>query len=176
MSTLADAIERDRLKERPQTAQAPTCFVCGRSYSIGDGRFCSLRCRDGFDAGLPPYEAQRERYSLPVRGDGSLIDCKGCRKPFVSKGLRCCASRNTGSVRKLKLFRPRSAWRCCPSGLLPASNVAFPSPAGATVRRCQRTPGSALENVPIRPPGYLGRPSRICGLVCLRNPRQMGLL
>ena len=31
-----------------------TCFACGRGYCKGDGRFCSTRCREAFDAGLPP--------------------------------------------------------------------------------------------------------------------------
>ena len=31
-----------------------TCFACGRGYCRGDGRFCSTRCREAFDAGFPP--------------------------------------------------------------------------------------------------------------------------
>src|SRR5215471_13492098 len=31
-----------------------TCFACGRGYCKGDGRFCSTRCREAFDAGFPP--------------------------------------------------------------------------------------------------------------------------
>jgi hypothetical protein len=30
-------------------------------------------------------------YRLPSRGDGGLIDCRSCKKPFVSKGLHCCS-------------------------------------------------------------------------------------
>jgi len=33
-----------------------TCFACGRGYCKSDGRFCSTRCREAFDAGLPPYD------------------------------------------------------------------------------------------------------------------------
>jgi hypothetical protein len=92
MSALAEAIARDILAERPNALVSPSCFVCGRSYSGGDGRFCSRRCREAFDNGFQPYEAQRERYGLPARGEGFLIDCKACRRPFVSKGLRCCSA------------------------------------------------------------------------------------
>ena len=31
-----------------------TCFACGRGYCKGEGRFCSTRCREAFDAGFPP--------------------------------------------------------------------------------------------------------------------------
>jgi len=33
-----------------------TCFACGRGYCKGDGRFCSTRCREAFDAGFPPAQ------------------------------------------------------------------------------------------------------------------------
>ena len=34
------------------------CFACGMTFlpPRGDGRFCSSRCRDGYDAGLPAYD------------------------------------------------------------------------------------------------------------------------
>jgi hypothetical protein len=54
--TLAAAIERDILRTRPVSTEAPTCFTCGRSFAKGDGRFCSTRCRAAFDNGFPPYE------------------------------------------------------------------------------------------------------------------------
>jgi hypothetical protein len=61
-------------------------------------RFCHRLCVEAYDAGYVHrdgglYGNHREPgnfYSLPVRGDGFLIECKGSRKPFVSKGLRCC--------------------------------------------------------------------------------------
>jgi DNA-directed RNA polymerase subunit M/transcription elongation factor TFIIS len=28
---------------------------------------------------------------MTVSADGFLIDCRSCKKPFVSKGLRCCS-------------------------------------------------------------------------------------
>jgi hypothetical protein len=61
------------------------CFACGRAYSRGDGRFCTSRCREAFDAGFPPYEP------VPTLRDGVTMDCYGCHKPFRSRGLRCCS-------------------------------------------------------------------------------------
>jgi hypothetical protein len=90
--SLANIIARDIMVDREPSLEAPICFACGRSYSKGDGRFCSTRCRAGFDAGLPPYEDQRARYRLSPTGDGFRIECKECRRPFVSKGLRCCST------------------------------------------------------------------------------------
>jgi hypothetical protein len=62
--SIAKAIERDILRERPRLPTTPTCFACGRAYMRGalkgDGsapsRFCSTRCRDAFDNGFPPYD------------------------------------------------------------------------------------------------------------------------
>jgi hypothetical protein len=88
---LANAIARDILAERKPAQQFPTCFVCGRSHSRGDGRFSSSGCRAGFDAGVPRCEAPDDFYSLPPRGDGFVIECAGCRKTFVSRGLRSCS-------------------------------------------------------------------------------------
>jgi hypothetical protein len=122
---LADAIERDLLRERPATAEPQTCFACGRSHSrgamlaggSGPSRFCSVRCRDAFDAGFPPHDPNQARNlmqvpltvwivvagppgtvgtrayarDLPISGDGCIIPCRNCKRPFVSRGLRCCS-------------------------------------------------------------------------------------
>jgi hypothetical protein len=98
VDTLAKTIAADILAER-RTVTFPGCFMCGRTYSKGalaaDGsrvtRFCSILCRDGFDAGLPPYGERSPSYGLPQSSDGFRIECKGCRKLFVSRGLRCCS-------------------------------------------------------------------------------------
>jgi hypothetical protein len=66
----------------------PSCFACGATYSRGDGRFCSSRCRAGFDAGIGPYEPQRGFSGPP----GVMIHCYGCKREFRSLGLRCCSS------------------------------------------------------------------------------------
>ena len=62
-ATLAAAIERDLLRNEPPRTHAPECFACGRSFlprpCDGDDdnwRFCSRRCREAYDAGLPPYD------------------------------------------------------------------------------------------------------------------------
>jgi hypothetical protein len=125
-SRLADAIAADILRERPEAPQSQTCFACSRSYSkaapkaddSGPSRFCSVRCRDYFDNGGPPYDPQtaRDVLNIPLRdwvviagppgtvgtrpygnghpmtvsGDGFLIPCRHCKRPFVSRGLRCC--------------------------------------------------------------------------------------
>jgi hypothetical protein len=71
---LADAIERDLLRERPATPEPQTCFACGRSYSRGapkadsssESRFCSVRCQDAFDTGFPPYDPNQARTLMQV--------------------------------------------------------------------------------------------------------------
>jgi DNA-directed RNA polymerase subunit M/transcription elongation factor TFIIS len=102
--TYATSIERDRPREAKQAANAASqeCFACGRSFCKGDGRFCSTRCRDGFDAGLPPYQEIRASYSLTPRGDGFAIECAACRREFISKGLRCCSFECERKLRERK--------------------------------------------------------------------------
>jgi hypothetical protein len=119
MNGLADAIARDILADRRPVPVASTCFACGRSFGRGDGRFCSTRCRTAFDAGLPPFDRARDALNVPLsawrvvagppgveigsrfygqvpatpmRGDGFAIECAGCRKTFISRGLRCCST------------------------------------------------------------------------------------
>jgi hypothetical protein len=107
---LSDAIERDLLRERTAMPEAQICLVCARSYGKGDGRFCSVRCRDAFDDGYPPYDRPAGlpkigdtprvvvagpptliARDLPTRSGGWIIPCAGCKRDFVSKGLRCCS-------------------------------------------------------------------------------------
>jgi hypothetical protein len=122
---LAGAIERDLLRERPAAREPQTCFACGRSYSRGapkadssrESRLCSVRCRDAFDAGFPPYDPNQARTlmqvrltawfvvagppgtvgirpyarDLPISGQGCLIPCRNCQKQFISRGLQCCS-------------------------------------------------------------------------------------
>jgi hypothetical protein len=64
---LAAAIERDLLRTEPVRTDAPECFACGRSFlprpSDGEAtsRFCSPRCREAYDAGLPPYDPDHSK-------------------------------------------------------------------------------------------------------------------
>jgi predicted nucleic acid-binding Zn ribbon protein len=64
---LAAAIERDLLRPTYKPQSAPTCFVCGRPYSKGDGRFCASKCREAFDRGATPYEVPRDLMLVPMR-------------------------------------------------------------------------------------------------------------
>jgi hypothetical protein len=71
---LAAALLRDRERPASTNNSIIECFACGRSYMrrpvSGDDnpRFCSARCQDAFDAGFPPYDANRDRAltSLPL--------------------------------------------------------------------------------------------------------------
>ena len=117
---LAAAIAADLLAERPKSAPVPVCFACGRGYmakpSEGDDsiRFCSVRCREAYDAGFPPYDpfyADKRNprwYSLPMGPKGFLIACAGCGKTFDSKGLRCCSiecERGLGEKREVERLK-----------------------------------------------------------------------
>ena len=83
--SIADALVRDLLTERPRSPEAKTCFACGRPHSRGDGRFCGSKCRRAYDLGFTPGEV----VSKPR--DGVSLPCRGCGRQFVSKGLRCCS-------------------------------------------------------------------------------------
>jgi hypothetical protein len=89
---LARALLRDRDNKQQPSSWSPSCFACGRSYSRGDGRFCSTRCRETFDAGIPAHEPIDIKYSLPKGRHGFLIDCAHCRRQFDSPGWRCCST------------------------------------------------------------------------------------
>jgi hypothetical protein len=69
------------------------CFTCSRSYTHADGfgRFCSVRCREAFDAGFMVCEETEPQYSLPTSGQGFAIACAYCKRTFSSHGLRCCS-------------------------------------------------------------------------------------
>jgi len=83
------------LQEREPPAshvETQQCFACGRSFLRTNGRFCSSRCGDAFDAGLPPYERIAPRFDLPLGTSGFRVACKNCDKVFDSRGLRCCSA------------------------------------------------------------------------------------
>src|SRR5262249_22940101 len=108
-STIARAIERYLLQDdtKPNSQAAVHCHACGRSYlyrepepepdSDASSRFCSSRCREAYDAGVPAHDSNYSGksnprwYSLPMGARGFLIDCAGCGKRFDSTGLRCCS-------------------------------------------------------------------------------------
>jgi hypothetical protein len=74
------------------------CLACGRSYSRGAGECCSARCRAWVVAGEKPYAPTVVKYTMlkgapmPMTADGFAIKCRGCRRIFSSKGLRCCSA------------------------------------------------------------------------------------
>lgn len=41
--------------------ETTTCFLCGRGIVYRGSRFCSERCRDGFDLGLSPFDPNQVR-------------------------------------------------------------------------------------------------------------------
>jgi len=67
--TIARLIERDLLRPREDKSVAAQCHTCGRSYlyqaslpnSDDSGRFCSARCPETYDAGLPAYDSNYVR-------------------------------------------------------------------------------------------------------------------
>jgi hypothetical protein len=93
---LARALARDweaQSAQRIDEAPAPSCMTCGRSYAPRGSRFCSERCRESYDNGLPvfaPPDLDRY-YTLPRSGAGFRVSCAHCRQPFTSHGLRCCS-------------------------------------------------------------------------------------
>ena len=106
---IAEAIQRDLTSEqepadRKTLAEGrPTkCVCCGASYIYrtradrdGSGRFCSQRCQENYDHGLvirAPLIRYTFEHGQPVRpaDNGFVLECRFCRKPFASKGLRCC--------------------------------------------------------------------------------------
>jgi hypothetical protein len=114
---LAAALKADLLRtDGPATPSIDDCFLCGRSFvyrgPTGDdsGRFCSDRCREGYDGGrrtsedLNPFKITKWRViaggnpgyrppSTPMRRGpvGWHIACAGCHREFQSQGLRCCS-------------------------------------------------------------------------------------
>jgi hypothetical protein len=95
-ASIAAAILKDTLADRPEPSiDLGRCFLCARNFTVGkgvglNGRFCSALCVSAYDGGYVHREPDA-RYACYARGDGFLIDCAGCRRPFVSKGLRCCS-------------------------------------------------------------------------------------
>jgi hypothetical protein len=76
---LAAALLRDH--ERPASINnaIARCFACGHGYMRrpvnGDDnvRFCSRRCQDAFDAGLPPFNPNQDRILKEVPLSGWLV-------------------------------------------------------------------------------------------------------
>jgi hypothetical protein len=140
-ATIANIIERDLLSERQAKPTAAKCHACGKGRG-GDacgkgrggdtsGRFCSVRCRDAYDEGIPAYDpdyigTDPRWYSVRIGPKGLHIDCAGCGRRFDSKGLRCC-SREWQKPRKAQcgsrvLLGVQTAKKCPSNG--PSKRVA----------------------------------------------------
>jgi hypothetical protein len=91
-------------------------FTAGKGVGA-NGRFCSRLCIEAFDAGyahrsdgsgpkdwavvVPAYDgggavknpvgSRPYARAMTPRGDGFLVECRHCKKQFVSRGLRCCS-------------------------------------------------------------------------------------
>jgi hypothetical protein len=106
---LRDAIQRDILREDIDPPDLSHCLLCRRSFLHGTGpagRFCHQLCVEAHDTGFICREGTSTRsggayrhskpvallYAFPIRGDGFVIECRGCKKQFVSKGLRSCSA------------------------------------------------------------------------------------
>jgi hypothetical protein len=94
-STIAAAILRDTFADRLDTTVDPCrCILCSRTFSEGkghglNGRFCSALCLEAYDNGYVHRENDNG-YAFPVRGEGFVINCGSCNRPFVSKGSQFC--------------------------------------------------------------------------------------
>jgi len=114
--------DRDR-PTSPKQHNITLCFVCGHRFvyrgrrgnvpgggtaSLSlNGRFCSIRCQDWYDAGNEPIDEDvvyRSRDGRPMRmgPKGFYIDCGHCHKEFESLGPRCCSVECERSYRERK--------------------------------------------------------------------------
>src|SRR5215813_2128167 len=97
-AAIAKTIKRELLADDRPKHTSLECFACGREFLKRDGRFCSPRCRDAFDAGALPFDptytnkSNRRWYSLPMGRHGFQIPCRGCGQTFDSIGFRCCSA------------------------------------------------------------------------------------
>jgi hypothetical protein len=117
VAALARQILADR-KPSTTTTQQMTCFTCGRPHTKGDGRFCSPRCRSGFDLGLPPFEPLDldKFYSRRKGATGFIVTCPSCRRDFDSRGWKHCSDQcrrqdrerqdNTALMAEAEMERP----------------------------------------------------------------------
>ena len=101
---LAEAILADRNRPSAERTDIAECFMCGTGMMYRGSRFCSPRCRDFYDDGVPGHDHDWRRPKLgPMSHLAFRIDCACCSKTFDSKGLRCCS---TGCERS---YRERDA-------------------------------------------------------------------
>jgi hypothetical protein len=121
---LADALLADRRRETSSRHNIISCFSCGYTFLYKgrqgelNGRFCSMRCQNWYDAGNPPiavandtslvgwrviagvevgndYHASVFARCAPIpmkrTTGGFKINCAHCATEFESDGLRYCS-------------------------------------------------------------------------------------
>jgi hypothetical protein len=103
----ADKLAAALMRDRARTCAGPSntsieCFGCGRPFIYrgpqqGDdnGRFCSDKCREAYDAGYrraEPVDAFKPSTAMRRGPVGWHIACAGCQREFESKGLRHCST------------------------------------------------------------------------------------
>jgi hypothetical protein len=175
IDTIARAIRaRDHELAEHKALANVKCFGCGASFVFrghhGDnsGRFCSDRCRENYDAGLPAYDPDYASklnprwYSLPIGKEGFLIECRGCGKRFDSRGWAFCSNECKRASRRQQ------------------ENAAILAEVGMeapTKRRCCEAPG-CLNTIPIWRNGRrVSKAARFCKASCAAKARKplMGL-
>jgi hypothetical protein len=112
VKALTAAILADRDCRTNSNHNIIPCFVCGHTFVYpgrrGDlnGRFCSMRCQEWYDADNAPISDQkivfRRRDGRPMKSGskGFYIACGNCRKEFESLGPRCCSTECERSFRE----------------------------------------------------------------------------
>ena len=164
---LTAAILADRARQTTQHNIVP-CFACGHTFVYkgrrGDlnGRFCSMRCQDWYDAGNAPITDQRIVYRYrdgrPMKSGsrGFYIDCAHCRKEFESLGLRCCSAECERAHRE----REENLVIMAQAGI------------GPTAKRKCEGPGCNAIISKWHKGRKVGRNKRFCSPKCQRGPRR----
>ena len=163
LDNLARNIERDLLTERPELAPTPRCFACDREYTPGQPggddltRFCSVRCRGAFDAGLP------RNVDLPTAGDWIGVDTSRMVQVAGPPTPRCDACGGLCVELYRKKGKTYCNWRCrddkprdceaCGKSLYaiarkgPYCSVTCANAGGVTGRKtAKRLPGAKPQN------------------------------
>lgn len=99
---LAAALLADRDRKTAERTDIGASFMCGRGMVYRGSRFCSDRCRDYYDTGVPGNEqdwrqpdiayAYLDGRPMAKGAHGFKINCALCRLAFDSQGLRCCST------------------------------------------------------------------------------------
>jgi hypothetical protein len=167
---LADALLADRQREISSRHNIISCFLCGYTFFCKErqgglnGRFCSMRCQDWYDAGNPPIAAAKDtslvgwrvitgpprvevgndyyasvfarRAPIPMKRttDRFKINCAHCGTEFESNGLRCCSLKCETECRKPKNKRKAPPRSRIPCYVVEATGKAYWRPS-RVVRR-----------------------------------------